>query len=151
MISLSQETHCSVSIILKRAIPKTVWFCLLNSLLDWLHTVPILMQTISLNYAGVTLSLMVEAHIQGQRASARCDWVASVYIAETPTDIMAGSEYRKKINKPKIENRFLSLCAKFNEDFKTVLGFFLASIVLTSILLKIRKKNPNFLDNYTEI
>ena len=25
--------------------------------------------------AGVTLSLMVEAHIQRQRASARCDWV----------------------------------------------------------------------------
>ena len=43
--------------------------------------------------------------------------------AETLTAIMAGSKYRKKITK-KIENRFVSLCAKFNADFKTVLFFF---------------------------
>ena len=44
-------------------------------------------------YACVALSLMVEAHIQGQRASASCDWVVKRFagIAETLTAIQLTS------------------------------------------------------------
>ena len=63
--------------------------------------------------------------------------------AETLTAIMAGSECRKNMNKTKIENRFVSLCAKFNADFKTVLVFFLALIVMDFYSFENLKKKKN--------
>ena len=92
---------------------------------------------------GVTLSLMIEAHIQGQRASARCDWVERVHTRKalcrkcSNTRCHYGGQWVSK----KSQN-WKSLCVTLCEiqcRFQNCF-FFLASIVLTSILLKIKKK-----------